>query len=144
MIRRLRERGSVSVELAILMPGFSALIALSVIGGRHVIAQGAIDVAAYDAARAASIARSAGDARLDAEAAAANAFDRQGLRCRTRSVEVDVSGFGVAIGLDATVSVTVRCEVEFSDVAWVPGVPGSRQLAATFVSPLDRYRSRTG
>ena len=56
------ERGSISVELAVLAPGLVLLLLLVAAGARVVEVQGHIDGAARDAARAASIARSYGQA----------------------------------------------------------------------------------
>ena len=54
------ERGSVSIEVAVLAPAFIALMVLAGVAGRSAVAAEAIDAAAHDAARAASISRSAG------------------------------------------------------------------------------------
>ena len=50
---RTGERGSVSVEMAILAPVFVLLIIAAIVFGRTAIAANALDVAAHDAARAA-------------------------------------------------------------------------------------------
>lgn len=135
------DRGSMSVEVAILAPAFLLLIALAAVAGRTAIAQNAIDLAAHDAARAASISRSAPQARRAAEAAALDTLQAQGLGCRP-TVQVSTGGFAAPLGTPATVEVTVHCTVSFTDLA-LPGVPGSRPLAASFTSPIDQYRSRT-
>lgn len=137
-----RDRGSISVELAILLPGFVYLIVLAVVTGRQVIAQGAIDLAAHDAARAASLSRTAPLAESRARAAALDTLNQQGLSCSDLTVTVDVAGFAVSVGNPASVSVTVACDVSFADLAALPGVPATRELTASFVSPLDEYRSR--
>lgn len=129
-----------SVEVAVLTPAFLMLLALAAVTGRTAIAQNALDIAAHDAARAASISRSAGAARTAGESAALDALRAQGLACTPR-VSVDTSGFGTPVGTPAAVTATVNCSVTFADLA-LPGVPGSRALSASFTSPLDRYRSR--
>jgi len=141
--RARRDRGSISVELAILLPGFVYLIVLAVVTGRQVIAQGAIDLAAHDAARAASLSRTAAVAQSRADAAALDTLTQQGLACASLTVTVNTAGFGVPVGNPASVTVTVVCQVSFADLAALPGVPGARTLTASFVSPLDQYRSRT-
>jgi Flp pilus assembly protein TadG len=138
-----RDRGSISVELAILLPGFIWLIALAVVTGRQVIAQGAIDLAAHDAARAASLSRTAALAQSRANTAAQDTLAQQGLACSTLTVTVNTGQFARPVGTPASVSVTVVCQVSFADLAALPGVPGGRTLTASFVSPLDQYRSRT-
>lgn len=141
------QRGSVSVETAILTPAFLLMIVLAVVAGRTVIAHNALDLAAHDAARAASISRDAASARDAAVTAATGALARQGLACTNdvaADVVVDTSGFDAPPDrLDlGFVAVTVVCEVSFADVA-LPGVPAARALRATFVSPLDIYRERS-
>jgi Flp pilus assembly protein TadG len=136
------ERGSVAVEFAILMPAFIALIALAIVVGRQTVAQSAIEVAAHDAARAASISRTAGTAQSHATEAARSALDSQGLHCEPLTVTVDTAQFSRPVGQPASVNATVHCTVSYADVA-LPGMPGSRNLDATFTSPLDVYRSRS-
>lgn len=146
LLRRSRcryDRGSVSVELAILLPGFVYLIVLAIVAGRQVVAQGAIDLAAHDAARAASLSRSAATAQARATTAAQDTLAQQGLACSSLTVTVDTEQFALPVGTPASISVTVQCVVSFADLAALPGVPGSRTLTASFVSPLDQYRSRT-
>jgi hypothetical protein len=142
MIVRRDERGSVSVEMAILAPVFVLLIITAIVFGRTAIAANAIDVAAHDAARAASISRTQTAAANNARDAAEQALAYQGLDCIDEPTVVpDVSGFaGSGVEL-RFVSVTITCEVSFADVA-LPGVPQSRVLTTTFVSPIDTYRER--
>ena len=51
------------------------------------------------------------------------------------------TGFATPVGTPATVSATVTCVVELSDLA-LPGVPGTRTVTVTVTSPLDTYRER--
>jgi Flp pilus assembly protein TadG len=136
------EEGSIAVEVAILMPAFLLLVAVAAVIGRQTVADTAVEGAAHDAARAASIARTAGTARTAAEQAAREVLADQGLHCDPVTVTVDASQFGRPVGQPATVTATVTCAVSFSDIA-VPGLPGNRTISATFTSPLDIYRSRS-
>ncbi|WP_433432235.1 TadE/TadG family type IV pilus assembly protein [Nonomuraea sp. CA-141351] len=129
-----------ALETAIIAPALIALLALMIAAGRIAIAQGSIEAAARDAARQASIARDSGTARAAALASAEEALSREGLKC-SPLVTVDTSGFSEPVGTPAVVSATVRCEVEFSDIA-LPGMPGSKALSSSFTSPLDRFRAR--
>lgn len=139
---RRADRGSSSIELAIVAPGVLAFLALIVIGGRVNLARQAIEASAFDAARTASLARTQGEARSEAVAAATTTLRNQGVTCRSTSVHVDVTGFRRPVGQPATVTATVRCTAELSDVA-LPGLPGSIVLTpAEFTSPLDTYRTR--
>jgi Flp pilus assembly protein TadG len=141
--RRWKESGSATVELVIIAPGLLAIIALLIIGGRIAIAGGAVEHAAAEAARAASIARTAAQANNDGNTVANTVLANAGLTCvgGAASVSLDLSGFSRPVGEPASVSATVVCEVEFSDVA-LPGMPGTRTMTETVTSPLDTFRTR--
>lgn len=136
-----RERGSVTLELAILAPALLLLLGLVVLAGRVQVAAGAVEHAATSAAREASLARTSAGAQATAATAAARELDGQDIRCATSSVTVDTSGFAVPLGQTATISATVSCTISFADLA-IPGLPGSRNLTAAATSPLDRFRAR--
>jgi Flp pilus assembly protein TadG len=133
--------GSATLEAAIAVLGLLALLGLAIAGGRIAVAGGAVEEAARDAARQASIARDAGTAEARAAAAARATLDNQGLACISLRVRVDTSGFTVPVGQPARVGATVTCVADLSKLA-VPGMPGRRALTATFTSPLDTYRER--
>lgn len=139
--RRRGEAGSSSIELAIVAPAILALFATAIIGGRVNLARQSIEAAAFDAARTASLARTAGAADSEARAAALSTLSAQGLSCRGIDVRVDTAGFRRPVGQPATITATVVCRANFSDVA-LPGMPGSARLSASFTSPLDTYRTR--
>ncbi|OZV80165.1 pilus assembly protein TadE [Micromonospora echinospora] len=153
--RRNTERGSVSVEVAVLAPAFIALMVLAGVAGRTAVGAEAIQAAAHDAARAASISRDAGTGRDAAVAAATEQLNWQGLDCVgppsfsfTGSVDGAPTSFerayAAAPGQPAAVSVQVSCTVSFADIhlSSVPGMPAGRPVSARFTSPLDSYRSR--
>jgi Flp pilus assembly protein TadG len=139
--RRRDERGSAAIEAAILAPPLLVLIGLAIVGGRIQVAGGAIEAAAHDAARAASISRTAGQAQASAHAAADATLSQQGLHCTNLSVQVDTTGFAIPVGQPGTVTVSVTCVVDFSDLV-ADGLPGSKTLNASFVSVLDTFRTR--
>ena len=136
-----RQRGATSIELAILTPAVIAFFVAIVIAGRVTLARQATDSAAYDAARTASLARTAATAQPSATSAALTSFNSQGITCTSLSVSVNTAGFFIEAGQPATVTVTVTCIALLSDIA-LPGMPGSATLTSSFVSPLDRYRER--
>ncbi|WP_422744777.1 TadE/TadG family type IV pilus assembly protein [Micromonospora sp. WMMD754] len=150
-----RDRGSVSIEVAVLAPAFIGLMVLAGVAGRTAVADEAVESAAHDAARAASLARTADDGEEAAENAARTQLDWSGLRC-TAPPRLDLAGsvagkptsfaaaYRSAPGVPATVTVTVTCTVSFDDLSapGLPGVPGGKTVAASFTSPLDTYRSR--
>jgi Flp pilus assembly protein TadG len=137
------DAGSATLELVVLAPALVLLLSLLVLGARTRMAETSIDQAAGQAARAASLARTESGASRDALAAARNVLDREGLTCSQTSVDVDTSGFSVAVGDAAEIAVQVSCTVPLSDLA-LPGLPGARTLTARAVSVLDTYRGRTG
>ncbi|MEO9151748.1 MAG: TadE/TadG family type IV pilus assembly protein [Lapillicoccus sp.] len=130
---RRRDRGSMAVEVVILVPVLFAFVLLIVAGGRLVLRQGEIDSAARDAARAASLARSSGEAR--GAAADAVRASMGGTSCGTA---VDTSQFFAG----GDVAVQISCVVPFGDLGLV-GLPGSTTVRGKSVAPLDQFR-RTG
>lgn len=133
--------GSASIEMAIIMPLFVALFVAVVVMGRTANAMSAVELAAYDAARTASLARDATTASTLAQAAAEASLSLQGHSCAQLHVFVDTSGFGAAVGEPASVQVEVSCVVSYADIS-LPGVPANRTVSTGFVSPLDQYRTR--
>lgn len=140
--RRRSERGSASIELAIVTPGVLALFAAAIIAGRVNEARQAIEAAAFDAARTASLARDFTTAESEALAAAGATLNGQDLHCTQLTVTIaPAAAFNVPVGQPASVTADITCRVNFSDVA-LPGMPGNALLTASFTSPLDTYRSR--
>jgi Flp pilus assembly protein TadG len=135
------DRGSITLELAILAPAVLVLLGLVVVAGRIEIAGGAVEQASAAAAREASLARSPEAARQAATRAAMDDLNGQDLHCTDLTVIVDTAGFNVPVGSPAQVSARVSCTVGLSDIS-VPGMPGARTLMAETQSSLDRYRSR--
>ncbi|RBQ13997.1 pilus assembly protein [Spongiactinospora rosea] len=129
-----------TLETAILGPALIAMFVVMIAAGRIAIAAGSIDAAARDAARQASIARGPNAAHRAALSSARQALVREGLKC-SPSVTVSTGGFSRSVGTSANVSATVVCDVALADIA-LPGMPGSKTLRSTFVSPLDPYRGR--
>lgn len=140
MIRR-DERGSASIEAAIGVPAFALFVGLIILGGRTATTHEALQSAAADAARSASLARNADIARADAREAATASIINQKIGCSAVDVAVDTSDFNKQPGVPGSVSVTVACRLDLSDLA-VPGVPGSRVLRSTMSSPIDTWRER--
>jgi hypothetical protein len=131
-----RERGSVSVEVAILAPALAALIVLAVVIGRGSLAYNHVAAAAHDAARAASISRTEQAAVAQATAVAQAMLDDQD--CAEVDITVDAAQLNLPVGEPAMVNVTVVCVLEFSDV----GLSLTRTLEARFYSPVDVWRGR--
>ncbi|EMF26280.1 hypothetical protein H114_24869 [Streptomyces gancidicus BKS 13-15] len=136
------DEGSVAIEAAIVIPPLIMFVCLAIAGGRIVTSGSKIDAAAEDAAREASIHRTASSAQAAAHAAAAESLDDQGIACASSSVAIDTSGLSVPVGQVGTVTVTVTCTVNLSDLL-LPGVPGAKSLTSTATSVVDQYRERS-
>jgi Flp pilus assembly protein TadG len=137
----MNERGNVTVEAILAIAAIVMVLLLGVAAGRVTIAGAAVETAARDAARQASIARTASAARTDAESSARESLASQSMSCTALKVTISTKGFSRPVGEAADVSATVSCTVPLADVAF-PGLPGSVERRATFTSPLDPYRSR--
>ncbi|MEV5203205.1 TadE family protein [Streptomyces sp. NPDC053720] len=136
-----RDRGSYAVETAVLAPVMIALLLLMIAFGRVTDADGAVDSAARAAARAASLERDAGSAQAQAQDAATRSLQGEGITCRTSNVVIDTSGYALDLGVEATVTATVACTANLSDIG-LPGLPGAKTLTASWTSPIDTYRGR--
>lgn len=134
-------RGSAALEAAIGVPAFALFIGLIIFGGRVASTHQALQSAAADAARAASIARDPNVARSDARQAAVTSITNQHINCTHITVSLNTRDFTKAPGLPGSVEVTIACTLDLSALA-VPGVPGSKVLHATMASPLDTWRER--
>ncbi len=139
--RRRADRGSAVIEAAIGVPAFMLFVSLIIGAGRVAIAHQSVDAAAAEAARSASIERTQPAAAQAAAKAATAALANQNLQCLSTQTLVDTSGFAHPVGTPATVTATVTCLVNLSDVT-VPGLPGSLTITSTMSSPIDTYRER--
>lgn len=133
------ERGSIAVEVAVVAPALVFLMLLVVYAGKVSEADGNVERAASDAARAASLRQHPGDATADAQNTAAADLAAAAVPCLTLTTTVDTDDFGPG----GTVTVTVRCEASMADVTLL-GVPGRRTFTATAVEVIDTYRAVGG
>jgi Flp pilus assembly protein TadG len=141
LLRRGRDRGASTLEVAILAPGLLLVIGMAIVAMRIEVADQAVEAAAHDAARAASISRTQVEAEQAARDAALNELSQQGLHCKPQ-VNPDTSQFARPIGVTAVVTVTVICDEKLSDIG-MPGLPGHKRITATFTSYLDQFRGRS-
>jgi len=137
-----RDDGVSALEAVILAPAVLAMLVLAIIAMRVEVATQAVDAAAHDAARAASLEHDGDTARKAAEDLVSARLGGSEHLCHDLHVNVDTSGFAVQIGQPAEVTVAITCVADFSDVA-VPGMPGSTTIDAKFTSALDQFRGRT-
>jgi Flp pilus assembly protein TadG len=131
--RRVGDRGSVTVEIALAVP-LMVLLLFLLTAAVH-LGRAAIDVnsAAASAARAASLARTAPAATTAARNAATADLTGQ---CASLSVTVDTSAFHRG----GAVTVTVACTVTTHGLTGVD-MPGSVTTRAASTSPIDVYRA---
>ncbi|MBM6544565.1 pilus assembly protein [Janibacter sp. YIM B02568] len=140
MRRLTNDDGSATLELAILAPALLLALSVVIMGGRIMVASNAAESVGGSAARAASLARTPGEATIAAQRVAATDLANQGLTCTEGgpSVSTDTSNWS---GRPASVTVRVTCDVALSDIG-MPGLPGSRTISATATSPVDVWRGQ--
>lgn len=137
------DRGSATLELVVWAPGLFLIIGVLVVAGRVNSAHAAVEQAATEAARTASSARTATGAQDLARSSARTSLAEQGLQCTSTTVNLDTTAFATRPGQVATVSATVTCTVRLSDLALLPGLPGTRTVHGTSTSSLDTFRERS-
>ena len=126
------ERGSMAVEVVVLIPVLFMFTLFVVAGGRYVSARADADSTARDAARAAS------QAHTRAEAAdAVRTAIAEGLRATRNCQPTGLSGDFVSGG---TAIVRLNCTVDYKDLGLL-GIPGSIAVNAEGHAPIDTYRS---
>lgn len=135
------ERGSAAVEITMVAPVLALFILLIIFGGRLALARQAVQSAAFDAARAASLARTQGEARTAAAKTAAATLSNQKLPCVPTQLDLDTSGFTKPVGTPATVTVRLVCDVATGDLG-LPGIAATVPVDAEATSPLDVFRER--
>lgn len=133
MTRRSGDRGSVSVELAILTPVFALLLAFVVLVGRVQSGRADVEAAARAAARTISLSR-------DTSAAIDVARDDAEAMVRVGSPTCTSMAFNPVVA-DGEVRVEVSCAVDLAAAALLP-VPGSMTVTASATEILDVYREQ--
>jgi Flp pilus assembly protein TadG len=129
------ERGTAVAELAVVAPLLVIVLLAVVFAGRLVQAEGRVEGAARDAARAASVRRTPAAAIAAATTAAGATLGGGGLTCGRLAVTVDTGRFVPGGGVTATVT----CTVSLADLGLL-GVPGSLARSATAAAPIELYR----
>jgi Flp pilus assembly protein TadG len=136
------ESGNVAINTAVVFPMLLLIGLLLVMAGRLVLAEGVVQSAANEAARAASISRTAIVAEAQATSTATSTLLNSGVSCAQTSVTPMTDAFSLPLGTVGTITVEVDCVVPLSDLG-LPGAPGSRTISATGTSVLDAYRGRS-
>jgi Flp pilus assembly protein TadG len=137
----MNQRGTLTVEFALLVPALVLLFGVAVGGARVWMARTNVESIAGAAARAAVLERSPQAAIDAAQRLGAMQATTSGLRCITLDVSVDTADFSRPVGTPGSITATARCEVPLGDVL-VPGWPGSVTVSASSSTPLDSFRGR--
>jgi Flp pilus assembly protein TadG len=124
-----RDRGSMTAETVLLAPVFLLFLMFLVGAGRLVEAQGEVNGAARDAARAASVQRTLPDAESAATDAATAALSGQ---CADPSVSLAGSRWEEG----GQVQAEVGCEVDLEFL----GFGAAKRITGTSVVPLEQFR----
>ena len=135
VVRRRDERGSLAVEMAIIVPSLLLIFGLIYAYGRAAGVNGTLESGTRDAARSATIARSYDEAVERAETVVRAAIADTPRSCQG-SLRVEVSR-NFAPGEPITVD--AECDYLLSDLG-LPGAPGDITARSSFTSMLDPYR----
>lgn len=133
--RRRDERGSLSIEMAMIAPGLLAIFALIFAYGRVGQVNGTLESGTRDSARSATVARSYDEAQRLATKAVETAMTDAPKPCQD-TLKVHVTGRFVP---GEPVTVTATCRYGLSDIG-LPGAPGVVHAESTFTSMLDPNR----
>jgi Flp pilus assembly protein TadG len=130
------DRGSVTVELALITPLLLLFLVFVVALGRLAEARQQVDDAASQAARAATVSASAGGASGAAQEAASASLASDRVTCSHLSVVTDISSYNPG----GEVHVQVTCAVALADLSLLH-LPGTETISGAATSPIDRFRS---
>jgi Flp pilus assembly protein TadG len=137
-----RDRGSAAVEMVIVAPALIVLMLLVVGMGRLSHGDQQIQVAAAQAARAASLQR--GDPAQVSSAANAAANDTltgDHISCDHTATPVTIDPASVEQP-GGSITVTLTCTTQLSDLL-LAGFPGSHTWTATVTAPVDTFDQAT-
>jgi hypothetical protein len=133
-------RGSVSVEMAVLVMPLTALMTIfAVFCARLASSQLDLNATASAAARAASLARGPDSAQAAATRAATANLAGHGRTCDPLQVSVDASAFHRG----GRVEVTVACSMSTSGLVGL-GLPGTVTASSTAQAVIDTWRPAAG
>lgn len=134
------ERGHNAVGTLYMVPVILLLLATFYYVGVTAQGENIVRSAANAAARDASLARDAYTAQAAAQDAAARVLNQGGINCKSQTVTIDASELNTAVGQTGVVTASVTCDLNLVDL----GVSEltQRQVTATGMSPVDKYRQR--
>lgn len=135
------QRGSSSVEAAIVVPVLLLFIAVILGGARIAMTQQGVTLAAQAGARAASLERTTTAAIPAGQQAAQHSLAGSSVSC---DPTVTLTGnWSLPIGVAGTATASVTCRVALSDLL-LPGLPGTIVITRSASSPIDPYRAQGG
>ena len=129
------ERGSLSLELCLLIPVLLLVVAFIAGAAMLVGARSDLDDAAWEAARSASLSRSGADAAFAARQAVERRLASERWACGSQTVNVDTSRFEPG----GMVAVEVSCTVRLAEAGLF--LPGATHLRSRAAEPLERLRA---
>ncbi len=130
------ERGSLALELVVLAPVLVLILWLvGALALRSMVAHAQVDSAARDAARAASLQRSAAAAQRAAAQTATTSLQRARRICQAIDVSTDTQRFRPG----GAVQVTVTCTIRLRDLG-LGFLPRHPATSAAYVVAIDLYR----
>jgi hypothetical protein len=124
-----------ALELVALVPVIVLLWLVGVFALRMAVANGDVEAAARDAARSASIARSAAGAQTTAARSAATSLASSGRVCRSLQVVTTTGDFRAG----GSVTVTVTCSIRLDNLAPL-NLRGTKKVGQAYTAPVDPYR----
>ncbi|GAA4215256.1 TadE/TadG family type IV pilus assembly protein [Actinocatenispora rupis] len=132
---RLRgDSGATTIEAIYAVVILLVLLGIVVAFGRATGASTMLTSAAHEAARAASLARSPGSARADAQRSATASVRQGHAACPRLHTAVDTSRFLPG----GQVTVILTCHIRLADLPAARALPGT--ITASSTSPVDRFR----
>lgn len=140
MNRARGDTGNATIEFALGVMVIVFFVGVLGLIGRVSTADGAVAQAAREAARAATLERTAPQAHEAALSAATQSLEGQQIQCQPVEVESDLSAFFTPVGTPGTVSVTVSCPLDLAGLPLPWSVNHTANASATSV--LDTYRER--
>lgn len=123
-----------------ILPALVVLVAIVIWVAQITLTGQAVNAAAGQAARAASLERGVAEGRVAAKATGETALREAGVECRPYKLDLDLDGLNAPIGRPAAVSVTITCVVR--NPVQLPGLSATRTVVAKGTSPVDTYRGR--
>ncbi|HKY66851.1 MAG TPA: TadE family protein [Acidimicrobiales bacterium] len=135
---RCADAGAATTETVLIFPVLIMLLFLVVAAGRLTDAKSDVVSAASDAARAASIAGTPGEATAAARDIANETLAGEGVEC-SGGADVQLA-YEPRFERGATVHATVRCDVRTDDLALL-NLPGVVTVTQHAYEPIDTHRS---